>query len=225
MARRRSSGKDPSDRGRFSARRKTEAVARLLRGEDIDTVSRELGVTAATLATWRDEFLAGGQSALKSRPAHHRDAEMMRLRAKVGELMMDNEVLEYGIRRYEEELGRPPFVAAEVEGLAHTTSASAGKTYGAERVCRCLGIPRSSQYWRRSREITPPPPPRQRGPRTYSDEELLGHVRQVLVDSPWVGEGYRKAWARLRLLGIRSGWWSATSTAHPARCAPTLIRR
>lgn len=98
----------------------TEAVVRLLRGEDIDTVSRELGVTAATLATWRDEFLAGGQSALKSRPAHHRDAEMMRLRAKVGELMMDNEVLEYGIRRYEEELGRPPFVAAEVEGLAQT---------------------------------------------------------------------------------------------------------
>jgi len=38
------------DRGRFSARRKTEAVLRLLRGEDLDTLSRELGVTAATLA-------------------------------------------------------------------------------------------------------------------------------------------------------------------------------
>jgi len=64
MARRRTSGKDPSDRGRFSARRKTEAVIRLLRGEDIDTVSRELKVTAATLAGWREEFLAGGQSAV-----------------------------------------------------------------------------------------------------------------------------------------------------------------
>jgi len=106
MATRRTSGKDASDRGRFSARRKTEAVLRLLRGEDVDTVSRELKITAATLAAWRDEFLAAGQAGLKSRPADHRDEELLRLRAKVGELMMDREVLEYGVRRYEEELGR-----------------------------------------------------------------------------------------------------------------------
>jgi len=37
------------DRGRFSARRKTDAVLRLLRGEDLELVSRELGVTGATL--------------------------------------------------------------------------------------------------------------------------------------------------------------------------------
>src|SRR3954463_14535032 len=60
------------DRGRFSARRKTAAVLRLLRGEDLELVSRELGVTAATLSGWRDDFLAGGQSALKSRPADDR---------------------------------------------------------------------------------------------------------------------------------------------------------
>ena len=44
------------DRSRFSARRKTKAVLRLLRGEDIDLVSRELGVIAATVAGWRDHF-------------------------------------------------------------------------------------------------------------------------------------------------------------------------
>jgi len=36
-------------RGRFSSRRKAAAVLRLLRGEDLELVSRELGVTAATL--------------------------------------------------------------------------------------------------------------------------------------------------------------------------------
>ena len=41
------------DRGRFSARRKTETVLRLLRGEDLELLSRELGVTAATLSAWR----------------------------------------------------------------------------------------------------------------------------------------------------------------------------
>ncbi len=42
-------GRDHGDIGRFSARRKSEAVLRLLRGEDLDKLSRELGVTAAAL--------------------------------------------------------------------------------------------------------------------------------------------------------------------------------
>jgi transposase-like protein len=81
------------DRGRFSAKRKTDTVLRLLRGEDLELLSRELGVTAATLSAWRDDFLAGGQAALKSRPADDRDEEIARLQAKVGELTMDNELL------------------------------------------------------------------------------------------------------------------------------------
>ena len=78
---------------RFSARRKTETILRLLRGEPLDSVARELGVTAATLAQWREQFLAGGQAALKSRPADERDDEIHRLRAKVGEITMNNELL------------------------------------------------------------------------------------------------------------------------------------
>ena len=81
------------DRGRFSAKRKTEAVLRLLRGEDLDTLSRELGVTAATLSGWRDSFLDGGTAAMKSRPADDRDEEIARLRSKVGQLTMDVELL------------------------------------------------------------------------------------------------------------------------------------
>ena len=84
---------NPGERGRFSSQHKTAAVLRLLRGEDLELLSRELGVTAATLSAWRDDFLAGGQAALKSRPADDRDDEIARLRAKVGELTMDNELL------------------------------------------------------------------------------------------------------------------------------------
>ena len=46
-----------TERGRFSSRRKSEAVLRLLRGEELDALSRELGVTAATLSQWRERFL------------------------------------------------------------------------------------------------------------------------------------------------------------------------
>src|SRR4051794_26894787 len=49
--------------GRMSRQRKSAAVLRLLRGEDLETVSRELGVTAATLTGWHDAFLAAGEAA------------------------------------------------------------------------------------------------------------------------------------------------------------------
>ena len=47
--------------GRMSRQRKTAAVLRLLRGEDLETVPRELGVTAATLSGWREAFLVVGE--------------------------------------------------------------------------------------------------------------------------------------------------------------------
>jgi transposase-like protein len=89
------------ERGRWSSRRKTEVVLRVLRGEDLDALSRELGVTAGTLGQWREQFLAGGQAAVKSRPADERDDELGRLRAKVGELTMENELLRERARRAE----------------------------------------------------------------------------------------------------------------------------
>jgi transposase-like protein len=82
---------------RFWAQHKTEAVLRLLRGEDIDTLSRELGVTAATLSQWRSAFLAGGAESLKKRsPAE--EAEYKRLNEKIGEQTMEIELLREKIR-------------------------------------------------------------------------------------------------------------------------------
>ena len=79
--------------GRFSARRKRETVLRLLRGEDLESVSRELGITAARVSQWRDQFLAAGQASLKSRAPDARDEDNRRLQAKIGELLMENELL------------------------------------------------------------------------------------------------------------------------------------
>ena len=94
-------GSDWRNRRRMSARRKQSAVLRLLRGEDLELLSRELGVTAAELTAWRDAFLAAGEAALKTRPADGRDVEIGRLKAKVGELTMANELLDAKIDRLE----------------------------------------------------------------------------------------------------------------------------
>ncbi len=54
------------DRGRWSSRRKTEVVLRILRGETLDALSRELGVSPGRLAEWRDEAIAAMQAGLQS---------------------------------------------------------------------------------------------------------------------------------------------------------------
>jgi hypothetical protein len=39
----------------------TEALLRLLRGEPLEALARELGVEAHRLPAWRNEFLEGGK--------------------------------------------------------------------------------------------------------------------------------------------------------------------
>ena len=94
-------GPTPEPRRRMSARRKQETVLRLLRGEDLELLSRQLGVTAAELSGWREAFLAAGEVALKTRPADARDAEIGRLKEKVGDLTMANELLGAKIEQLE----------------------------------------------------------------------------------------------------------------------------
>jgi hypothetical protein len=68
-------------------------VARLLRGEPLDLVARQINVSVARLTEWRDRALAGAATALKERERDDRDDEIARLKSKVGEITMDNELL------------------------------------------------------------------------------------------------------------------------------------
>jgi len=86
---------------RFSARQKTEVVLRLLRGEALDLLSRELGIPAARLATWREVFLEAGQGAMKKQPLDSRERELGRLREKLGESTMEIELLREKMGRLE----------------------------------------------------------------------------------------------------------------------------
>ena len=95
----------PGRGGRMSRQRKRDAVLRLLRGEDLETVSRSLGVTAATLTSWRDAFLAAGETALASRPTDGETLESERLKARLGEMLLQHELLEQKITSLE--AGRP----------------------------------------------------------------------------------------------------------------------
>jgi hypothetical protein len=78
----------------MSRQRKTAAVLRLLRGEDLDQVSRSLGVTAATLTGWRDAFVAAGEAVLTTKAATGEDLESDRLKARLGAALIERDLLE-----------------------------------------------------------------------------------------------------------------------------------
>ena len=87
------SGVDGKVAKRFSVQRKMAIVARLLRGEPLELVARETNVSIARLSEWRERALAGAATALKERERDDRDDEIARLKSKVGEITMDNELL------------------------------------------------------------------------------------------------------------------------------------
>ena len=80
-------------------------------------------------------------------------------------------------------------------------SISTRRAYGVQRVCRVWHRARSSVYARRQATTSPC----RRGPvGAAPDDVLVGHIGRMLEASPFHGEGYRKAWAKLRVEGIRT---------------------
>jgi transposase InsO family protein len=89
--------------------------------------------------------------------------------------------------------------------MSQTGSPSTQRRYGLARVCRVWELARSTVYLHQERRATPPGPGAKRGPKPrWSDEVLLEKIEAVLTASPFLGEGHRKVWARLRWQGVRT---------------------
>lgn len=79
---------------RWSAGRKKEVVLRLLRGEPVDTVSREVSVPIYKLEQWRDRALAGIDGGLKERENDPVEKQLDEANRRIGELVMEVEILQ-----------------------------------------------------------------------------------------------------------------------------------
>jgi putative transposase len=87
--------------------------------------------------------------------------------------------------------------------MSRQVSPSASQVYGLQRVTRIWGVSRATVY--RQRRPLAAGERERPGPRgAMSDRNLTAAVRQLLADSPFHGEGYRKLWARLRFAGVRT---------------------
>ena len=79
-------------------------LCRLLRGESLDTVSREVGVELYRLEAWKTRALAGLELSLKAQAGEPLAAELDAAKRHIGELSMENELLRERARAAERRL-------------------------------------------------------------------------------------------------------------------------
>lgn len=79
---------------RWSVTRKREVVIRMLKGEALDALSRELGIELHRLEAWRDRAVTAMEGGLKEREADDPvQLELDKAHKRIGELTMENELL------------------------------------------------------------------------------------------------------------------------------------
>jgi len=92
---------------RWSKERKLEVVLRLLRGESVDAISREVGIESYRLEQWKEEALVAMKGGLGTRRKQDPVQEKLDAALKrVGELTMDMELMQIRCKRS----GVSPFV-------------------------------------------------------------------------------------------------------------------
>jgi len=78
---------------RWTASRKREVVLRILRGEPLEALSRELSVEVHLLDKWHQKALGGLEKALQNREGEPLQIELDEAMKKIGELSMEVELL------------------------------------------------------------------------------------------------------------------------------------
>jgi transposase-like protein len=95
---------------RWTAKRRTALVMEILKGAtSTQEAARKHGLKVSEIEGWRDRFLAGAENALRSRPRDDeavKDEEIKRLKQKVGELVLDNDILREAAKPYRPTEGR-----------------------------------------------------------------------------------------------------------------------
>lgn len=89
---------------RWTAKRRSALVLSIVRGEtSTQEAARKHGLTVAEVEAWKEKALAGMENALRSRPRDEeglKDEQIKKLKQKVGELVLENDVIKEAMRPY-----------------------------------------------------------------------------------------------------------------------------
>ena len=82
---------------RWTSKRRVALVLQIVKGEiTVPEAARKHGLTVGEIEDWRDKFILGAENALRSRPRDEeelKDEQIKRLKQKVGELVLDLDIL------------------------------------------------------------------------------------------------------------------------------------
>jgi len=89
---------------RWTSKRRAALVLSIIRGETSDQeAARQHGLTVAEIEGWKDRYLLAAENALRSRPRDEealKDEQIKRLKQKIGEVVMDNDILKEAMKPY-----------------------------------------------------------------------------------------------------------------------------
>lgn len=151
----------------------------ILRGESsAQEAARRHGLTVAEVEEWKDRFLSGAENALRTRPKDEealKDEQIRKLKQKVGELVLDLDILKEGNEG-------PPFCPQDVRRVKAAVPGTSER-----RICRVLRVSRSSVR---------PAEAAQKRTGAILHEHLADRIRLLIHEHPtW---GYRLLWSWLR---------------------------
>jgi transposase-like protein len=90
-------GEQQDDIQRWTAKRRAALIVSILRGDtSVQEAARKHGLTVAEVEEWKDRFVLAAENALRSRPKDEealKDEQIKKLERKVGQLVMDIEIL------------------------------------------------------------------------------------------------------------------------------------
>ena len=96
--------RNQEDVQRWTTKRKAALVLSLLKGEtSIQEAARQHGLTVAELEEWKERFLLAAENALRARPKDEealKDEKIKKLKQKIGDLVMDIDILKEAVKRH-----------------------------------------------------------------------------------------------------------------------------
>jgi transposase-like protein len=102
---------EKDDVQRWTTKRKAALVLSIVKGEtSIQEAARQHGLTVAEIEDWKERFFLGAENALRARPKDEealREEQIKKLKQKIGDLVMDNDILREAAKRHPPTPGTP----------------------------------------------------------------------------------------------------------------------
>jgi len=172
----------------WTSKRKVEVVLLLLRGEEIDILSRKYEVTVADISQWRDVFLVNGANGFKRSPE---DFKLHKAERLIGRLQMELELIKKK-KRVDAKAKRELLDALSREVCSFTQ-----KPYPMRLNLKVVGYSSSAWY-----VLTTSGVKQRQGPRpAIEDDRALVLIKDAIGSSPFHSEGYQKVSRKLAKKG------------------------